>query len=299
MASPDPLYNSSYQARTEARRRKAARRRTLLEIVVILLAVAALWGLYTWLTTWTGRVPEVVVNEPWRLPLEGSLEDVKTGKEVPVQIVRYPGFTVNFNKYCHMPNYVVWELTADEVDGPEQRLSKFFEDKSVEGCATLADYKKSGFSRGHMAPAADMKWSAEAMRASHNLSNVCPQQSVMNSGAWSTLEGNCRAWALRDSALVIIAGPVLTDRMPRHIGPSRVPVPERFFKVVLAPYVDPPRGIGFVMPNARVEGGVQACAMTIDEVEDITGLDFFGALLDDIENEVESHASYPLWQTLK
>ena len=144
-----------------------------------------------------------------------------------------------------------------------------------------------------------MKWSAEAMRASNYLTNICPQAASMNSGAWSTLEETGRAGARRDSAIVIIAGPVLTDRMPLHIGKNRVAVPERFFKVVLAPYVNPPRGIGFVMPNSKVRGGVHTHAMSIDEVEEITGMDFFSALPDDIETAVEKENSYPKWQTLK
>ena len=144
-----------------------------------------------------------------------------------------------------------------------------------------------------------MKWSEEPSRAPTNLPNICPQLPILNRGAGSTLEDTGRPWARRDSAIVIIAGPVLTDRMPLHIGKSRVAVPERFFKVVLAPYTDPPRGIGFIMPNGKVAGGVQSCAMSIDEVEAITGLDFFSALPAEIEQKVEKENSYPRWQTLK
>lgn len=177
--------------------------------------------------------------------------------------------------------------------------AELFVDPDVPGCATLNDYRKSGYTRGHMAPAADMKWSAEAIKASNYLTNICPQTAAMNSGAWSTLEDNCRAWARRDSAIVIVTGPVLSDRMPLHIGKSRVPVPERFFKVVLAPYADPPRGIGFIMPNAKVQGGVQSHAVSIDEVEAVTGMDFFHALPDELEAAAERENSYPRWQTLK
>jgi len=269
------------------------------EFVGVVLTVAACWAIFHWLHHWEGNVPEVEICSPSDIILSGSLEEVKMPDGVPQQIVRYPGFTVNFNARLHVPNYVVWELTAEECKGTEPRLNTFFHDKDVKGCATLNDYRKSGYTRGHMAPAADMKWSAEAMRASNNLTNVCPQMSIMNSGAWSTLEENCRAWALRDSAIVIITGPVLSDRMPLHIGKSRVAVPERFFKVVLAPYVKPPRGIGFVMPNGKVTGGVHSHAMSIDEVEEITGMDFFSALPDDIEEAVEKDNSYPRWQTLK
>ena len=225
-----------------------------------------------------------------------DLEYVAVADTLPAQIVRYTGFTVSFNPELHIPNYVVWELTADEAEGRARRVSNFQVDNSVRGCASLADYRRSGFDRGHMAPAGDMKWSEQAMNDCHYLTNMAPQVNALNSGAWSTLEANCRRWALRDSAIVIVCGPVLTDKLTRTIGESEVVVPERFYKVVLAPYANPPRGIGFLMPNAKVRGGVQTTAVSIDEVERVTGYDFFSALPDEVETEVESQCNYPLWQ---
>ena len=178
---------------------------------------------------------------------------------------------------------------------------KFDVDPAVRGSAELADYRRSGYDRGHMIPAADVKWDAEAMRESHLLTNVCPQDHKLNAGAWATLESNCRQWARRDSAIIIICGPVLSDYMPRSIGRDGrvIPVPERFFKVLLAPYTTPPRGIGFLMANGPVGGGVQNAAVTIDEVEAVTGYDFFSALPDEIEDEVESQCAYHQWQRKK
>ena len=96
--------------------------------------------------------------------------------------------------------------------------------------------------------------------------------------------------------LIIVCGPVLSDRLTRTIGENKVTVPERFFKVILAPYADPPRAIAFIMPNSQVAGGMQAAVTTVDNVEAITGLDFFSALPDDLEAEVESKSSFPLWE---
>lgn len=208
----------------------------------------------------------------------------------------YTGFMVSFNPEKHQPNYVVWELTADEASAGGARNSKFRPDPDVYGCATLADYRNSGFDRGHMAPAADMKWSEEAMNDSHFLTNMCPQERKLNGGRWATLENKCREWAARDSALIIVCGPVLSDRMPRTIGASRIPVPERFFKVILAPYANPPRGIAFIMPNSPQVDGLRQLATSIDNVEVITGFDFFSALPDTIENMVESTAKYNDWE---
>lgn len=207
----------------------------------------------------------------------------------------YTGFTVSFNPEHHQPNYVVWELTAEEVKGSIARNSKFRPDPTVKGCATLDDYRNSGYSRGHMAPAGDMKWSEDAMLDSHFLTNICPQTVEMNGGRWATLESKCRQWAIRDGAIIIITGPVLSDELTHTIGQSRVTVPDRFFKVILSPYVNPPRAIAFIMPNDPPFDGLEAMATSVDNVEQITGFDFFSALPDDIENKIESEAKYRDW----
>ncbi|MDE7025969.1 MAG: DNA/RNA non-specific endonuclease [Paramuribaculum sp.] len=218
---------------------------------------------------------------------------------VPQQLVSYEGMDVNFNSLLHIPNYVVWELTGNETHGDVPRYNKFMNDPDVNGCPDTWDYNYSGYDRGHMAPAADMKWSREAMKHTFYLSNICPQAKALNTGAWNRLESNCRKWAQRDSALIIVCGPVISDKMTEFIGDSRVAVPKRFFKVVLAPYSHPMRGIGFIMPNDRVEGGMQAAAVSIDSVESVTGYDFFSALPDEVEAAVESQCDFYKWSAHK
>ena len=153
--------------------------------------------------------------------------------------------------------------------------------------------------RGHMAPAGDMKWSETAMQQSFYMTNICPQNNDLNSGAWMRLEEKCRTWALADSAIMIVAGPVLSDELTETIGDTGVAVPRRFFKVILSPYANPPRGIAFIMDNGKVSGGMQAASETIDEVERITGHDFFSVLPDDVEAQVESECRFHYWSTLK
>lgn len=228
-----------------------------------------------------------------------GLEKVVTATGLPEQLINYEGMVVSFNKDAHVPNWVAWELTADEVAGTVPRAKDFFADKSVTGCANPWDYSYSGYDRGHMAPAGDMKWSTVAMQQSFCMTNICPQNNDLNSGAWMRLEEECRVWAQADSAIVIVAGPVLSDDLTETIGDTKVIVPHRFFKVVLSPYADPPRGIAFIMNNGKVPGGMQAAAVTIDEVERVTGHDFFSALPDDVEAQVESECRFHYWSTLK
>lgn len=240
---------------------------------------------------------------PTQEPLDDSsvtadkLMDVTTPEAVASQVIDYPGFRVSFNTDYHQPNWVAWELTGEEstANVANRKQAKFQPDHDVEGCAQLEDYRGSGYERGHMCPAGDMKWSLDAMNSCFLLTNICPQASKLNGGPWNSLENKCREWAVRDSAIVIVCGPVLTDELTRAIGPNKVAVPERFFKVVLAPYANPPRAIGFIMANGYSQGGMQAAATSVDYVELVTGLDFFASLPDDIETAVESQNNFPQW----
>ncbi|MEF2643418.1 MAG: DNA/RNA non-specific endonuclease [Paramuribaculum sp.] len=228
-----------------------------------------------------------------------NLTKVITPKGTPEQIVSYPGMTVSFNSAKHVPNWVAWELTASMAEGKVPRESGFYNDPDVAGCAETYDYSYSGYDRGHMAPAGDMKWSSDAMHATFSLANICPQAHSLNSGSWKKLEEKCRTWAKADSSIIIVCGPVLTDNIREYIGDTRVAVPQRFFKVILAPHANPVRGIGFIMPNDKVPGGMQAAAVSIDDVEKATGLDFFSSLPDEIENEVEKQCDFHRWSTIR
>lgn len=213
--------------------------------------------------------------------------------------LNYKGMNISFNQRLHIPNWAAWELTRNETSGEVPRWNKFMADESVAGSADPYDYNYTGYDRGHMAPAGDMKWDSTAMKQTFYMTNICPQAKSLNTGAWKRLEEKCRVWADADSAIIVICGPVPTDSLTEFLGDSRVAVPKRFFKVILSPFANPPRAIGFVMPNAKVRGGLQEAAMSVDEVERITGYDFFSALPDDIENEVESKNDFHLWSTLR
>ena len=224
-----------------------------------------------------------------------SLTKVVMPESTPGIMLEYTGFTVNFNPEMHVPNYVAWELTAQETKGDLPRHNKFSPDKKVPGCPTLDDYRRSGFDRGHMAPAADMKWSKVAMEESFLMTNICPQVKSLNSGIWHRLEQRVREWAARDSSIIVVCGPIFTPGKPvEQIGEIGVAVPHRFFKALYAPGRN--IGIAFIFDNDKVKGELRKYAVTIDSVERETGLDLFYNLPDDIENEVENQCNYKLWE---
>lgn len=223
------------------------------------------------------------------------LLDVKTPDSIAEQRKDYEGFTVSFNKFNRTPNWVAWELLGSETRGNVPRHKKFWQDVDVEGCPVTHDYTNSGYDRGHMCPAADQKWSRKAMEDCFALTNIVPQNNSLNTGAWQTLESKERLWAKRDSAILIVSGPIYSHSDTDRIGESGVRVPGAFFKVLVAPYLDKPRGIAFVYPNISSPGNMENYVMTIRDVEKLTGFDFFYTLPDDIEDAVETTASFRDW----
>ncbi len=224
----------------------------------------------------------------------GNLMKVTTKPGTPEINKSYKGMDVSFNPQCHIPNWVSWELTAEETTGDESRSNKFQADPEVEGCAETWDYKYTGYDRGHMAPAADMKWDKEAMVETFYLTNIVPQAKTLNAGSWKNLEEKIRDWAIADSAIVIICGPIVS-KQPKTIGKNKVAVPQQFFKVILSPYVKPMRAIGFLFNNKQAVEPLSTYAVTIDSIERLTNMDFFASLPDEIENKIEAEANYFQW----
>lgn len=222
--------------------------------------------------------------------------------EIPVmqsrtggQLIKRKGYTLSYNADYKTPQWVAWELTGKETKGKEERTDKFLPDPDVRGAKAYSnDYTKSGYDRGHMAPAADMKWSKQAMAESFYMSNICPQNPNLNRRGWKNLEEKIRDWAVADSAIIIICGPII-DKPSKTIGKNKVAVPERFFKVILSPFVKPARGIGFLFNNRQAVEPLSTYAVSIDSIEKLTHMDFFSPLPDELENAVEANADYYQW----
>lgn len=228
-----------------------------------------------------------------------ELDKVGSTESIPSVVKEYKGFTVNFNPKNKTPNYVAWILHGNKTEGAIGRSNKFWTDQELTGCPDTRDYSRSGYDRGHMCPAGEQKWSNEAMHHSFVMANICPQNHDLNTGAWQTLEEKERLWAKRDSAIVIVAGPIYDTSDTETIGYNKVRVPSAFFKVFLAPYASPMRAIGFVYPNMPCDGNMASYAVSVDDVEKMTGLDFFPALPDDIENDIEAVVPFKDWNSNK
>lgn len=217
-------------------------------------------------------------------------------KGTPEQILKRTGYVASYNKTTLLPNWVAWHLTAERTEGSAKRSGvDFAEDTEVpEPRATDWDYYNSGYDRGHMCPAADNKWSKKAMEESFLFTNMCPQNGNLNRGDWNEMEMACRKWAKKYGDLYIVCGPILYKGKHKTIGNNKVVVPEAFFKVVLRTG-DDPQAIGFIYKNTSGNRPKDSYVNTVDEVERITGIDFFPSLPDDVEKKVEAECDLGLW----
>lgn len=227
---------------------------------------------------------------------ENTSSTLPAGVEIPRyqssrggQVIRHLGYTVSYDADFKTPQWVAWQLTASKTRGTEKRASKFQPDPQVRGAqAYTTDYTHSGYDRGHMAPAADMKWSRQAMTESFYLSNVCPQNSNLNRGDWKDLEELEREWAVTYGVVSIAAGPIYRTTRPKRIGANKVAVPDAFFKVLLVGYPKAPKAYAFIFNNAAGSRPLTYYQVTVDQAEKVTGMDFFSALPDKVEKRIEA-----------
>ena len=209
------------------------------------------------------------------------------------EIIKHTYYTLSYSEEHEQAEWVYYELNPAMVGGTATRSDKFREDPSVTtGSAALADYKSSGYDRGHLCPAASMSISQTAMDESFYLSNMSPQVPSFNRGGWKKLEEQVREWAKSEKQLFVISGPVLKAGLPT-IGANEVSIPEQYYKVIYAPLAN--RMIAFLMPNATISRPIPSYAVPVDSIEALTGIDFFSALSDSLENRMESTSELSSW----
>ncbi len=213
------------------------------------------------------------------------------------QIIEHFAYTLSYNEKHEQADWVAYELTKEHVlNTTYERTDDFRPDADVNSIsAQLSDYEPTNntYARGHMAPAADFRWSEKAMSESFFMSNMSPQIHDFNSGKWAYLEMEVRHWAEIYDGVYVVTGPVLKDGLPT-IGTNQVSVPEKYYKIILDP--DEEKAIAFIMPNKDISDTFKNYAVTIDEVEDVTGIDFFPLLDDKIENKIESTLNMSKWE---
>ncbi|MDA0194815.1 MAG: DNA/RNA non-specific endonuclease [Bacteroidetes bacterium] len=213
------------------------------------------------------------------------------------QIIEHEGYTLSYDENNEQPYWVAEKLERSNLEQNKfNRKDDFREDPLVRtGSATLNDYKNSGYDRGHLAPAADFSWSKEALDQSFFLSNMSPQNPSFNRGIWKRLEENVRRWAISNNTIYVVTGPIIKKGLTR-IGKNKVTVPEYYYKAILDIKEPELKAIAFIMKNEKSDGDIFKFAVTIDELEKFSGLDFFPSTPDALEDQLEKAISTNLWK---
>ncbi|HLP94879.1 MAG TPA: DNA/RNA non-specific endonuclease [Saprospiraceae bacterium] len=211
------------------------------------------------------------------------------------ETVLHTWFALGYNEDHEQAEWVAYELSRARLDENwAERPNTFRPDPNVRTeSATPRDYSSSGYDKGHLCPAADMAFDPRAIDETFYMSNISPQRPPFNMGIWRELEELTRDWARKFKRLYVVTGPVLNNTNLGQIGFSKVTVPGSFYKVLVAP--DQQRAIAFILPNQMSEKPVMDYALSIDDVEAATGINFFPKLLGGLGEELEASLDKDAW----
>ena len=211
------------------------------------------------------------------------------------ELVRHSAILLSYNEEHEQAHWVTYKLTSAMLKGVEKRTDKFKADPKVSTqSASPADYRLSGYDRGHLAPAGDFTYDALAMAESFYMSNMSPQTPSFNRGIWKKLEDQVRYWAKANEEIYIVTGPVIKKK-EITLGQNQVTVPEYFYKVIVDLHPPEYKAIAFLMKNEKSTRPLLDFAITVDSLERFTGLDFFPMLPDTLEKRIENMKNHDIW----
>lgn len=211
------------------------------------------------------------------------------------QVIHHDYFVVSYSEKHEQAEWVAYELKKSHLSNSNFKRPYFIEDSKVTTkSADWRNYKSSGYDKGHLVPAGDMKFSKQAFDATFYTSNVAPQLSSFNNGVWNRLEQKVRYWAQKYNGLYVITGSILEDNLPT-IGHEKVAVPNYFYKILLDTSRDELKMIAFLVPHEESKQPLYTFVVSVDELEKRTGIDFFHHLPDSIEEKLESSSDYKKW----
>lgn len=242
------------------------------------------------------------------LNVEESNEIIEEGETVKIdtneyflptsttgQIVHHNGYSLSYSEPHEQAEWVAYELKKSHLSNTNFKRPYFEIDNAVKtGAAHWRNYKKSGYDRGHLCPAGDRKYSQSAHDETFLTSNISPQEHSFNAGVWNTLEQKVRYWASKYNGVFVVTGGVLKGNM-KTIGDEEVSVPNQFYKVLIDNNTGKTKMIAFLMPHKDSNEPLYKFVVSVDEIEELTGIDFFSELENGLENKLEASSSYKAW----
>lgn len=280
----------------------------LLLILFVLIALLAIGVVVYWPEERNGTSP--CLSPPMPAGPDTVNPIMKYGYPGTAMLRYRDGYVLSYDARNRVPFWVCERLDADALDGGANRKrSSFRADTSIapEFRSDNGDYERSGFDRGHMAPAGDHKEDQAEMDGTFLLSNVAPQAGEgFNRDYWNSLEERIRGWA-RTRELYVYTGPLYLPakgpngkRYVRYqvIGGGGVAVPTHFFKLVVAENGGGVEAVAFVLPNRPIAGGtpLSRFLVSVDDLERVSGLDFMDVLADNTEARLERGMPAEVWR---
>ena len=211
------------------------------------------------------------------------------------QIVHHEGYSLSYSEPHEQAEWVAYELKKSHLSNTNFKRPYFEIDKAIStGAADWKNYKNSGYDRGHLCPAGDRVYSKFVYEETFLTSNISPQKHDFNSGIWNTLEQKVRYWASKYDGVFVVTGGVLKGKM-KTIGYEKVAVPDRFYKILIDSNSGNIKMIAFLIPHENSNKPLCEFVVSVDDIENLTGIDFFPQLEDSLENKLEASSSYKDW----
>lgn len=216
------------------------------------------------------------------------------------EVIQHNYYTLAYNEKHEQADWVAYSIIGDNLNYNFKRAEEFVPDNLVStGSATSFDYKGSGYDRGHLCAAADLSFSNDAVNETFFMSNISPQDHEFNTETWRILEENVRHWAKVEDKIDVVTGPVLNKlSKQKTIGETnKITVPNYYYKAIYSSTNQ--KAIGFIMPNNYSSKATQYFAVSIDSLENFTGINFFSNLDDNLETTIEKDLNLSDWDFQK
>jgi endonuclease G len=211
-------------------------------------------------------------------------------------IVKHAYYTLSYIDRYKDAEWVAYILEDFMTVGNTKRTNRFKRDPDVSsGSALPADYAKSGYDKGHLCPAADMKWNAKAMDETFYMSNMSPQEPGFNRGIWKELEEQVRAWAVELKKVYVVTGSILNDSLPTIGSANTVSVPKYLYKIILYHDDHENKAIAFLLPNESSTASITKYVVPIDSIETLTRINFFPSLSEQLSEKLEKRVDISNW----
>ncbi|MGV9003401.1 DNA/RNA non-specific endonuclease [Flavobacterium sp.] len=211
------------------------------------------------------------------------------------QIIYHTNYSLSYVEKQEQAEWVAYWLLKKNFKINRFRRPFFIQDNKVETrSADWRNYKNSGYDKGHLCPAGDMTFSLKAYQDTFLTSNIAPQQHNFNAGIWNRLEQKIRYWVEKKGNIYVVSGGVLNSKL-KTIGYEKVAVPEYFYKIIACWHEGTFQVLAFLVPHADSNKPLYSFVTSVDEIERLTGIDFFSRIEDSIEKRVEKSKDYKDW----